>query len=145
MKKRILYFVSIAFLITMFLGGLWIWRLQTAVSFFCDREDVVVDRYPCGMIRYLEFKSGVTDEDVTQLRRLYLGGVYPLTHLYFNGVEFRNNRPIPEIPTLEALVLIGPRNSDGASNIDAISLGNLLKGKNLEDLTFVDHRFLKRC
>lgn len=117
MKKRILYFVSIALLLTIFLGGFWIWRLQTAVSFFRDREDVVVETYPCGMIRYLEFKSGVTDEDVTQLRRLYFWGFYPLTHLYFNGVAFRNTRPIPEIPTIEALTIIGPRDSEGTSSI----------------------------
>lgn len=116
-------------------GGIYVWRLYEAVSYFQNREGVVAGTYRNGLFHYLEIPNSIQDEDIAMLQRLVSFKVYPLTYLAFNETEFRNTIPVPEIPSLKYLTIVG-----GCSKlfIDETSLTNLLKGENLVSLQLVE-------
>lgn len=132
MKRRCFCIAGILLLLAVVTGGVWAWQLYSAVSYFCNREDVVVNTYPNGMILCLEFRSSFTDEDVTQLQRLGFFSVYPLECLYFSNVKFENTIPIPEISILKNLTIVG------SPDMDETSLENLLTGKRLIGVTLLE-------
>lgn len=140
MKKTIFYqlFCVILFLIAIL--GYHVWHLYEVVKYFQNQGDIVLT-YPNGLCYYIEFKGQLTNKDVKKLNS-YKPWLYPLTILYFNGVEYHNTIPISKISSLQSLTIIGSKGLQ--SYIDEFSLENLLNTTNIESITFVETQLPKQ-
>lgn len=138
MKRYFLYILCGIFLLALIGCVFHVCRLYAAVSYFQNRDDVnlvMYDELPLPLV--IEFRGKFQDKDVQMLSWICSSRIYPLTQISFDGCEFCNTIPIPEMPTLTAFIIIGHNRLKPQVLIDETSLMNILKNKRLA-LTLVE-------
>lgn len=165
MKKSVFYTMVVAFFLFVAFSGGYVWTLFAPALYFRSCENVDIETYPNGLIRHIQLRGEVTEEDVAHLRPLRFRCFYPIRMEinYANFImishenttwrsplepcvttsktscdkgfskrdELDNVTPLPRIPAMDTLVVIG-------SSLSETSWRNLLGGRGLKSLTILE-------